>query len=125
MQSSLLNNLSVLLFLPIIGCSTSPPELPPDYGSSHPTHIIDKTLFTADDLTKTCDEIYAENKKLTQKLHTINKDIEDDRTSDQMLAYLFGAALTLFDTNSDVEEQRKIIQGRMDLLALLRRYRKC
>ena len=109
----------------IIGCSTSPPDLPPDYGSSHPTHIIDEALFADDDLAKTCDQIYSENERLEEVLHKINKDIEDDRASDQTLAYLFGAVTTLFDTNSDVEAQRKIIQDRQDNLSLLRRYKKC
>ena len=125
MQLSLLNNRPVFLLLPIIGCSTSPPELPKDYGSIRATHKIDKALFTAEDLNKTCDKIYTENRKLSLQLYNINKDIEDDRTSDQALAYLFGAALTLFGTNSDVEEERKLIQGRVDHLALLRRYKKC
>ena len=109
----------------INGCSTSPPDLPPDYGSSHPAHVIDETLFTVDDLAQTCDEVYAENENLEKILLNINKDIEDDRASDQTLAYLFGAVTVLFDTNSDVEDQRKIIQDRQDTLSLLRRYKKC
>ena len=109
----------------ISGCSTSPPDLPPDYGSSRPTHIIDETLFTVKDLAQTCDEVYVENENLEKILFNINKEIKGDRTSDQTLAYLFGAVTFLFDTNSDVEEQRKMIQDRQDTLSLLRRYKKC
>ena len=125
MQSNLSNSLASLVVLLIIGCSTSPPELPPDYGSNNPTHIIDETLFSVDDLAKTCDEIHVEYEQLGKMLHTINKGIEDNRASDQALAYLFGAVTMIFDTNSDIKEKRIMIKGRQDNLSLLRRYKKC
>lgn len=125
MRSNLLNNIIFISLIGCVSCATSPPELPPDYGSTRPTHTIDSALFSTEDIKKTCDEINVEHDQLNNALNNIDKNIENNRTSDQTVAYLLGPVFTLFDTNSDVKEKRIAIHKRIDSINLLRRYKKC
>ena len=125
MQSNLLTSILVIISISVIGCSTSAPKLPTDYGSTHSVHKIDKTLFSSADLKISCNHIFAEKKKLNANRSIIDKEIEDSRTSDQAMVYIFGMATMLLGSNGDIGNQLQLIQSRLDTLNLLRRYKKC
>lgn len=115
----------MLLITLAVGCSTAPPELPPDYNSIRPSHSINEALFLDADLSKSCEQIHAEDIKIDEAILLINEDIEDGRASDQTIAYLFGAFTMLFDTNDGVRKQLMILHERKDLLRALKKYKKC
>ena len=125
MLSNLLISLVVIVVSTILGCSTSAPALPTDYGSAHSVNTIDKSIFNHSDLKKSCDSIYAENRELKQYRSNIDKEVEASRVGNQAAVYLFGVATMLLGTNGNIEDQLNKIQSRLDTLRLLAKYKKC
>ena len=118
-----------LLFLAGSGCTSSAPELPPDYGSINTTTTLRADQFESRDLAMNCGQIGQQQSQVTQDLATATRTIEasaghNAKVSHSMV-FLSPAAVVALKQNRREKAQLTNLQLRWDALIALRKLKNC
>ena len=129
MQLNFLTISTFVMASSLLGCATSAPELPLDYGSVDAEIKLGEENFESSDLEIACQDIAGQLSRLKTQQLEVDSAILESRVNDQIVGIAANLILTplwlVIDNDNDLKAIRDVLQERSDTLTLLFRFKSC